>query len=218
MEECRDAAGSEPVFSIVQDPSSRNFAALYAIYESALPSSERKSRRVLEEMIGRSDYRFIVARVRDEIAGFAILFIAQTARIGLLEYLAVDEQFRGLGLGAALFERGRRWVTGGPASRALLIEVEADLVESPERELRARRKNFYRRLGCRELTELRYIMPLQGRGTPPAMDLMVWFSGNEISREQLRAWLVAVYEEVYGCGRDDPRIDQMITRECYELS
>jgi hypothetical protein len=94
---------------------------------------------------------------------------------------------------------------------ALLLEVESDRMEGAERELRARRKGFYRTLGAREITGLQWIMPPQGDVLPPPMEMLVMgLAEGSVSREQLRAWLRGIYVEVYGQGAEDERIGSML--------
>lgn len=64
----------------------------------------------------------------------------------LLDYFAVDPSCRGKGIGAAALAAVRRQYDG----RGLFLEIESTKVDSPERDLRLRRKRFYLRAGLRE--------------------------------------------------------------------
>ena len=57
-----------------------------------------------------------------------------------------------------------------------------------------------------------YILPLPGEGSPPQMDLMIYFQGGVpvIGKIQLQHWLKLIYREVYDCSDDDPRITKML--------
>ena len=96
--------------------------------------------------------------------------------------------------------------------RFLLMEVESDRFPSPEQIDRSRRKEFYRRLGCREIEGLRGLMPPVTREQPPPMEMLVHSEGlpEAIEKERLRRWLAACYEQVYGVAADDPRIEAML--------
>lgn len=198
--------------SMVHDPSGSEFEALYSIYRRALPTRERKSREALIAMMARPGYTFLIARRADRVLGFAIVFISPSTDMVLLEYMAVDEDLRGSGIGTALFEHARSQATHEGGVAPVLVEVESDREEGSDRNLRARRKAFYRQLGCREIEDLDYIMPLPGTGPPPLMDLIVCgLKGDSIPTARLTKWIEAIYTEVYGCPPDDPRIQRMLT-------
>jgi hypothetical protein len=86
-------------------------------------------------------------------------------------------------------------------------------VEAKDLPLRIRRKTFYRRLGCRQLEGLGYILPLPGEGDPPLMDLLIYRdpAPDVIATDAVRRWLEAIYAEVYDRNSDDPRVDSMLS-------
>src|SRR6185437_3470394 len=137
----------------------------------------------------------------------------------LLEYMAVRAKYRGSGVGTALFGAVAEWPE--IADRFLLVEVDSDRKDSDERQERARRKAFYRRLGARELEGVRYVMPPVTEATPPVLELMVYRRELPgcIEKERVRGWLEDCYAQVYGVAADDPRIDAMLAgcRECVAL-
>lgn len=177
----------------------RAFARLVEIYEASLPATERKPVGVLQVMLARDDYRFVVARRGEGIVGFGVVFVGE--EVGLLEYLAVDAAARGAGVGAGLFRECAARVGAG---RPMLVEVE-----EPDDGERQRRVAFYRRLGCREVEGLRYILPLPG-GPPPMRILVAGFVAETVAREAVRRWLVTVYTRVYGQVQEDGRIGRMV--------
>lgn len=84
----------------------------------------------------------------------------------LLDYFAVHPDFRGKGIGSAALAAIRRQYDG----RGLFLEIESTNVDSPERDLRLRRKQFYLRAGLQEFhVEVRLFgveMELLGIGEP----------------------------------------------------
>jgi hypothetical protein len=95
----------------------------------------------------------------------------------------------------------------------LLLEVDSDREPAADRELRTRRKAFYRRLGCKVLEGLEYVLPLPGQGRVPAMDLLVDSGGEPIDsvpKPLVTTWLREIYTQVYSCPVDDPRLLGMI--------
>lgn len=124
----------------------------------------------------------------------AVIFDCAGAAVSLLDYLFSRQDQRGAGLGAALFGAAITDLSG----RRLLVEVDSDREASADREIRRRRKNFYRRLGCRELVGLPYILPLPGAGDPPLMDLMVLGETRDVvATREVGDWLLAMIGEAY---------------------
>jgi ribosomal protein S18 acetylase RimI-like enzyme len=198
------ASQQAPHIRFLADGDSADMDALIALYERALPASERRSSAVLRRQVRSPEYRIAVVK-RDALAGFFVLFVG--SGFGLLEYMAVDETCRGSGLGGELYRNARRELGGMP----LLVEVEAVEPGGPEAAIRERRIAFYRRLGCRRLAGLRYLLPLGAAGLPPPMDLLVdGYAGDGVPVAQVRAWLEEIYGRVYDCAADDPRLALML--------
>jgi hypothetical protein len=141
------------------------------------------------------------------VNGFSILFLPPAERFALLEYMAVTPERRNRGLGSALFKQ-----TVQHASLPILLEVDSDREPSGDREMRTRRQQFYRRLGCVRVAGLHYILPLPGQGPVPEMDLLLYSAEplRQLSKHDLERWLRTIYRDVYRCSVDDPRIAQML--------
>lgn len=186
------------------------FRELLRIYEEAIPASERKSAFALAEMAMRPEYLFLTIGDEYAVVGFSIAMCFEDA--ALLEYMAVDATERGKGIGAELF----RQTVARPelCDRFVLIEVESEAEDREDRGERMRRKNFYRRLGCRQIEGLQYRMPQVSSAEPPPMDMMMYRSvlPDAVSRADVRRWIEACYCRVYGKQSDDPRIDEMVAR------
>jgi GNAT superfamily N-acetyltransferase len=184
-------------------PDGHDEAALAAIYEEAIPASERKPLAVL---LSDPAARITVARMDGDMVGFAIVRLGE--RADLLEYMAVRAGLRGAGIGARLYRAAR---SDRPREGPLLIEVDSAREASPDRTIRERRIDFYRRLGGRRIVGLAYVLPLPSPSGPPAMDLMVdGWPGATVGRATLQAWLQELYGGVYGQPTDDARILAML--------
>jgi ribosomal protein S18 acetylase RimI-like enzyme len=186
------------------------FDALLRIYTDTHPASERKSADALARMIARPEYLFLVAIDANTVVGFAIAIVFPNSDAALLEYMAIDAAHRGRGLGRRLF----RATVEQPElrERFLLIEVDSDRTPSGDGEDRVRRKAFYRRLGCRQIEGLTYLMPRVAADEPPPMDMLVYRRElpDAIERTRLRGWLETCYAQVYGQRMPDKRIDAML--------
>lgn len=193
----------------IVDPHSADFDQAWAIYGEALPAGERKPRAAIEALLRRDDYRFFVLRQQDGVVAFAIYFLSGNEPFALLEYMGSRSDMRGRGIGAALFDLGLAEI-GEPS---LLTEVDSDREAGADRSLRARRKGFYRRLGCRQVMGLHYMMPTVSSDAPPLMDLLIRpaQAAAPLARARLRAWLEEVYVAVYGQRLPDQRIEAMLT-------
>jgi hypothetical protein len=93
-----------------------------------------------------------------------------------------------------------------------VLEVDSDREAGGDRQIRARRQQFYRRLGCVRISGLHYLLPLPGQGPAPEMDLLVYSAEplRQLPKPELERWLRTIYRDVYRCSSDDPRIVQML--------
>ncbi|HEX5183479.1 MAG TPA: GNAT family N-acetyltransferase [Allosphingosinicella sp.] len=181
------------------------FRDLIAIYEEAIPASERKSRAQVELMRRDPGYCFLGAFLDGRLIGFAIVYRFRGERLSLLEYMAVDSQHRNEGIGGRLFHAA---LAVAAAATPMLLEVESERAPSKDHTQRVKRKRFYRRLGCREIAGLGYVQPM-GDGPPP-MNLLLHDPGRQsLDHATVLQWLISLYVEVYGRPASDPRIAHM---------
>ena len=180
--------------------------AAFALYRDSIEKSEQRPEPVFRALIQRQDYIFLAAQLDDELIGIAVSWVPENADFWLFEYAAVAERLRGNNIGANLFFASR--LMAGQ-ERCARIEVDAFTGE----EMQAKRLAFYRRLGCRRLAGLDYILPLDAFGVPPPMWLLALpapVDRPSVSVFQAENWLRAVYADVYGQSLDDPRLATMI--------
>ncbi|MBU1418082.1 MAG: GNAT family N-acetyltransferase [Proteobacteria bacterium] len=192
------------------DPS---FDEFYSIYEGSLPLRERKSKAQISAVISRPDYKTLLLKRNDVVIGFSMLFIATEESFCLLEYMAIHPVYRNSGLGRELFlHTFQNVVVSDHGASYGLLEVDSDREQSEDQEMRRRRQRFYRRLGCFRIDRLSYLLPLPGEGPPPQMNIMVYPPDRflTISKHQLKQWLKVIYNKVYDCCPDDPRITKMM--------
>ena len=197
------------VLKRLRSSSETEFYDLFSLYEEAFPGSERKPMDVLRRMLATEQYYFLLATERDVTVGFAIACVLSGGTAALLEYMAVAPSQRRRGIGAQIVHAAAQAVNAPAVS--LLLEVESDRIESPERPQRTRRKQFYRSLGARELCGLSWIMPPVIATPPPPMEMMAFCpTVGFVPRHQLRRWLTETYVDVYGQSADDSRIEAMV--------
>ena len=147
-----------------------------------------------------------------QVLGLAVVYVPPSEDFCLLEYLAVDSAHRARAIGGRLFAHSAEQALGDRPGAPLLVEVDAEGPADPEQELRRRRQRFYLRHGCRRVLDCSYVLPLPGQGTPPPMDLWIYLAEPQprLRRETLAGWLRAIYQHVYQCSPDDPRIAEML--------
>ncbi len=182
------------------------FRELYEIYAASIAAREQKPEEWICAMVRAPEYRVWVIQDAGHVTGFSILFLPPTERFALLEYMAVAPERRNHGLGSELFKQTV------VRSLPVLLEVDSDREACADQQIRTRRQQFYRRLGCLRIAGLRYILPLPGLGPPPEMDVMV-YSGvplRQLPKTDLERWLRTIYRDVYRCSPVDPRIVQML--------
>jgi GNAT superfamily N-acetyltransferase len=201
-------------FEELKSGNGSEFEEFYNIYADSISARERKSKAWISEMAGRAEYKILLLKRDVHVIGFCVLFLPPSESFGLLEYMAVADAHRNQGLGSELFRRSLQSAAEARPTQPvpLLLEVDSDREKSADQTLRTRRLQFYRRLGCLTLSGLRYNMPLPGEGPPPEMDLLIYpGSGlHEVPKSQLEGWLKSIYQDVYHCSPQDPRIQQMM--------
>lgn len=176
-----------------------------ALYRAEILQTEQRPEAEFRSLIRRPDYRFVVARLDDAIIGFAVSWVPDQADFWLFEYAAVSPEARGNKIGSHLLLASRELIG---IERTALVEVDADTGS----EQQARRLAFYKRLGCRQLSGLNYLLPLDAFGKPPPMWLLAMLHPDvhAVPVMVLEEWLRRIYSEAYARRLDDPRLAKMI--------
>lgn len=176
-----------------------------ALYRAEILQTEQRPEAEFRALIRRPDYRFVVARLDDAIIGFAVSWVPDQADFWLFEYAAVSPEARGNKIGSHLLLASRELIG---IERTALVEVDADTGS----EQQARRLAFYKRLGCRQLSGLNYLLPLDAFGKPPPMWLLAMLHPDvhAVPVMVLEEWLRRIYSEAYARRLDDPRLAKMI--------
>lgn len=197
------------------DISGQLFADLIEIYCEALPISEQKSRTALLEMLANKNYYFYVLSLENNTLGFAIIYADPALDYCLLEYMAIISTKRSGGYGGRFFDE---LMVKFP-NKTMVIEIESPYQECDDQVIRSKRKIFYERHASAEVQGLRYILPLETTSTPPDMLILLHAKNlpDKISKSQLKSWLTDIYVAVYGCKKEDQRINIMFDKLGEEL-
>jgi GNAT superfamily N-acetyltransferase len=180
------------------------------IYQSSIEPSEQKTAAQMGALVSDPNYRFHISVEGEKVTGFAMTFIPVRENFVLLEYMAVDEQLRSRGIGAALFQAASD--IAEQYSVPLVLEVDQPGSSISPGNDTTRRLRFYAEQGCRRIVGLDYILPLSAHGSPPPMWLLARGREQALSRSEIRDWLTTLYVEVYGQPETDPRMDAMLSK------
>ena len=188
-----------------------SFDDFYAIYSISFPPSEQKSKEELSRMFDSSSYTIFTAKIETQIVGFCIIFHSVQTSFYLLEYMAIDEAKRSLGIGSKLFLQAMAQTFSKYGIKPILVEIDSAEEKSDEQSLREKRERFYKQHGCRKIEPFDYILAIKNNQIAPPMKLLVYHNSMQnILKSQLQEWLEDIYKLVYGCSRDDERIAKML--------
>ncbi len=190
-------------FYTIREIDCPDFQAAIEIYQAAFPPSELIPIDVFARRVDRGTYQLWVCQQDNRIAFMAILCEPIADRFVLLGYIATHPDYRSQGIGSDFFSEILPKLQ--QRSQSLLLEVE-NPNDGDDLPLRQRRVNFYRRLGARELQNVRYILPALSGGEPTEMILMVAPAeeGDRILGEEVRRLIIELYVRFYDRSPDDP--------------
>lgn len=119
------------------------------LYEQSLsrdfPPSELKSLSAIVNMYRRGRYEVLGAYRSDRLVGYALLYRPEEGRLALLDYFAVEPEYRHQGIGSQFLEHLRRHYAGH--IDVLMVECERPKTAPDEIEAR-RRIHFYTQAGA----------------------------------------------------------------------
>jgi GNAT superfamily N-acetyltransferase len=186
--------------------------AVIGIFHQAFPPAQRIEDAALVQLLPQPHEEpggicFHVAEGPNGVCGFATGFHVSSIGLATIAYLAVEESWRGRGVGTALFNSlVDRWGSARPRSpHWILLEVDRpELARSKvERQLSERRIGFYERLGCRRI-EADFQAPPLGPELPvvPYWIYALPMREPDFRPLALRNALSDLYREVYGLPED----------------
>lgn len=202
-----------PLMTRITQADSALFRDAYEIYSTTIPKAEQKTEAQIRAGLLDPRFQFWAFEQAGTVLGVSILYASKPENLLLLEYLAVAPSAQGKGLGSQLFTASFE-TSRENAETILLMEIDSDAEETSaeERDIRRKRLQFYRRLGCRQVKGFDYILPLENFGPAPRMCLLVLGAvGPQLATGRLRRAIEDVYQNVYQCARTDPRIEIMFS-------
>lgn len=124
---------------MLKTPDKGDLRRIKRLYRAAFPRDERKPFRIVPRQIKDGDAELFALESEGEFAGFALVATAIEAEIVMLSYFAVEERFRGRGIGSAAL---KTLIERYSESR-FILEIEAVNVPCDNLEAREKRRRFY---------------------------------------------------------------------------
>lgn len=107
------------------------------VYKSSFPKNERKPFLMLTRAVRNGDAEMLVAQENDTFVGIVVTFVHES--IVLVDYLAIDEKYRGGGYGSKILQL----LKDRYADKTLFLEIEYPNINATNNVDRLRRKFFY---------------------------------------------------------------------------
>lgn len=199
---------SFPVFKEITYNDNELLKQCFDIYLNYFPPQEIRSLEKTISMIQKdNNYHVIVALQDEKVIGFSFLYLFSSLKFGVLDYIAAIKEFQGKGIGTGIFNFSFH-VLGSkiPDGIGLLMEIQKDNVQnSNENEIRKRRIKFYKKLGCKFLNGINYLLPSQIGRNPEEMYLMIKpiTNINSLSRNEVSKFVDAIYSKIYFYNSND---------------
>jgi GNAT superfamily N-acetyltransferase len=196
-------------FSEIKDINHKDFEEAIRIYEESFPSNERQFKDTIKKRIKGNLYQMFIGRLKDKVVFMALLYPLKNTDFVLLDYMVTEENFRNKGIGTNFIKN----ILEEIASKYLILEVENPRCGN-NKEQRERRVKFYKRLGAKEMKNVRYILPPLSGNIPTEMILMILpnYGEGKIDGHIVKKLIIQLYKELYGRNEDDVLLNSFINK------
>jgi GNAT superfamily N-acetyltransferase len=151
------------------------------LYETAFPANERglisEQLSLLKAKMrgdGRDVFMLAAVNAQQEPLGIIEYELNEALSAALLWYNAVNPQYRGQGLGSAIYRKLiSRLDAAGIKTFIFEVELPQEMLSDEDKRLAERRIEFYRRLGAKLLTGISYWQDVGEHVPPTPMHIMV---------------------------------------------
>jgi GNAT superfamily N-acetyltransferase len=170
---------------------------IYQRFTDDFASEELKSYQHLKLLMSKRNYKLLLAidSAIDETVGYAFIYEFDQIQAIWLDYMAIDNQFRGSGYGSLLFKKLTKWKQNGVSGIFIEVEIPEE-TEGVTRENQLRRIHFYGRLGAKKLP-IPYQLPTKEGGLP--MYLYFWSSPHieRLPKGQIQEAISEVFTSIH---------------------
>lgn len=194
-------------FIEIKAVNSKNFKDAIKIYTASFPPNERQSIFTIKRRVKENSCLMFIGCLDDKVVFMALLYPLKNTEFILLDYMATDKDHRDKGLAANFIEI----ILEKISPKYLILEVENPLYGNNKTQ-REKRFNFYKRLGAKELKDVRYLLPPLSGKTPTEMILMVLpkCDKGKLSGYLVKKIVTQIYKELYGRSKDDELLNSFI--------
>ena len=194
-------------FSEIRDITHNDFKEAIKIYEESFPSNERQSIDTIKKRIKENLYQMFIGRSKDKVVFMALLYPLKNTDFILLDYIVTDENFRDKGIGTDFIKN----ILGKITPKYLILEVENPNYGN-NKEQREKRADFYKRLGAKEMKDVRYILPPLSGNIPTEMILMVLpeYGGGKMNGSLVKKLIVQMYKELYDRNENEDLLNSFV--------
>ncbi|QXE02367.1 GNAT family N-acetyltransferase [Terribacillus sp. DMT04] len=162
-----------------------DFQSVYNLMQRSFPQAEYRNFEDQLALLEREDYHIHTYEKNNSLAAFYARYIL--AELTFIEHIAVDERYRGQGLGSQIM----REVIAGTEQRIVLeVEPTADSINA------ARRVRFYEQLGF-HLNDYSYEQPALRPGSS-AVPLQLMSYPRSLDAKNFSQVKQSIFEHVYG--------------------
>ena len=191
------------VLKEIVDFESPEFEQSMEIYKSSFPSNETRAVEGIVLLLKNDlNYHLFISKNNNSVVGISLMYIFNSLKIGLLDYMAITPAYRRRGMGKELFkftfDKFCSLINNGIG---LLMEIQIEGVNDPkEKVVRKNRIRFYTRLGAKLLEGVNYLLPpTQNDNVPEKMYLMIRPIGDlpYLSKVSIVGYIRAIYFTLY---------------------
>ncbi len=197
-------------YQIITDINSSLFKEALLLYQQAFPANERHSLEVISQRVANRQSVLHVGIIEEKVVCMALTWEFTHIPFLLLDYLAVDTDFRGKNIGTLLFKKITQYAR--QKAKWLIMEVEKPGISSNADD-QERRIRFYLKNGAKILENVPYILPALDGTIPTEMVLMIvpmQNDTNEINRDEIKQLIKSLYSELYLRNESDELLQSFI--------
>jgi len=199
-------------FKHLGDVNSRQFKEAIGIYVESIPRSGRHPVPVIEErVVSGKEKMFVNFSARNHVTFVALIWPLKGTDFVLLDYMATKPGYRNKGIGSEFL----RNIFGISMlkNRHVIVEVD-DPRYGKSRAIKARRVEFYRRNGAKEMKNVTYLLPPLSGKNPTRMIIMT-LSPESLRIDSFSAVLVKqllaqIYRELYNRKKNDLLLNSFV--------
>jgi len=178
----------------VSEGSLDEFTDIYQRLANEFPANELKEYKHLQSLLVKKKYKLLLAKVNQELVGYALIYEIGHLSAIWLDYLAIDPKFQNAGYGTLLFNKIMQSNRDGLIG--MFIEVEIPEGDEESRKQQLRRINFYERLGARRLN-IPYQLPTNSGGFPMYLYFRPSSKIQRLPKEQIQAAIAEVFDYIH---------------------